>query len=406
MVGALELSEVEEELEKSAKMTAKPESYGGCKILSVGGRIDFESALDFEHHINTMIRDPSDYYIIELSQVELLSSAGLRVMLSTAKRVAQRNASLALAAPSSVVRQVFEISHFNLLFKIFASVPEAIAALKGSAAQPEEGVHRAEVRDIPARQEGNTSEPLPPVTGRRNEEVPASEPPGDLEPRAEAQTIESLVQTKPPMVANQEPSSNVVPPPLPVSRSPVAVYAAEAPTVAPPLSPPGENPAIDGPKKVRAEAPARETQPPPLPPRQSIPVPPATRAAGPVARREANYPARLEVRAEGTSYPCKDGDVIGTEGKLAQPFFSKVTNLAPRHLLIGQVDGRWFVFTPQNVQHPFSLDGVILRAGERKTLQYVEHQIEFSGHVFGFRLMPEQVKVGFLSRVFGGKRKS
>jgi anti-sigma B factor antagonist len=406
MVGALELSEVEEELEKSAKMTAKPESYGGCKILSVGGRIDFESALDFEHHINTMIRDPSDYYIIELSQVELLSSAGLRVMLSTAKRVAQRNASLALAAPSSVVRQVFEISHFNLLFKIFASVPEAIAALKGSAAQPEEGVHRAEVRDIPARQEGNTSEPLPPVTGRRNEEAPTSEPPGDLELRAEAQTIESLVQAKPPMAVNQEPSSNVVPPPLPVSRSPVAVYAAEAPTVAPPLSPPGENPAIDGPKKVRAEAPPRETQPPPLPPRQSIPVPPATRAAGPVARREANYPARLEVRAEGTSYPCKDGDVIGTEGKLAQPFFSKVTNLAPRHLLIGQEDGRWFVFTPQNVQHPFSLDGVILRAGERKTLQYVEHQIEFSGHVFGFRLMPEQVKVGFLSRVFGGKRKS
>jgi anti-sigma B factor antagonist len=404
MVGALELSEVEEKLEKSAKMTAKPESYAGCKILSVGGRIDFESALDFEHHINTMIREPSDYYIIELSQVELLSSAGLRVMLSTAKRVAQRNASLALAAPSSVVRQVFEISHFNLLFKIFASVPEAIAALKGSAAQPEEGVHRAEVRDIPASQEGNTSEPISPVTERRNEEAPAIEPPADLEPRAEARTIEPLVLIKPPKAAEPEPSSDVVPPPLPVSRSPGAVSAAETPTVAPPLSPPGERPSIDGPMNVPAEAPARAAQPPPLPPRQSIPVPPATHAADPVARREATYPARLEVRAEGTSYPCKDGDVIGAEGKLAQPFFSKVTNLAPRHLLIGQVEGRWFIFTPKNVQHPFALDGVILRAGERKILQYVEHQVEFSGHVFGFRLLPEQGKEGFLSRVFGGKR--
>ena len=405
MVGTLELSEVEEKLETSAKMTAKPESYAGCKILSVGGRIDFESALDFEHHINTMIREPSDYYIIELSQVELLSSAGLRVMLSTAKRVAQRNASLALAAPSSVVRQVFEISHFNLLFKIFASVPEAIAALKGSAAQPEEAVHRAEARDIPALQDGNTSEPISPVTGRRNEEAPASEPPADLEPRAEARTIESLVPTKPPKAADPEPSSDVVPPPLPVSRSPAAVSAAETPTVAPPLSPPGESPAIDGPMKVPAQAPARAAQPPPLPPRQSIPVPPATRAGGPVTRREAKYPVRLEVRAEGTSYPCKDGDVIGTEGKLAQPFFSKVTNLAPRHLLIGQVeDGRWFVFTPKNVQHPFALDGVIIRAGERKILQYVEHQVEFSGHVFGFRLVPEQGKQGFLSRVFRGKR--
>jgi anti-sigma B factor antagonist len=403
MVGALELSEVEEKLEKSAKMTAKPESYAGCKILSVGGRIDFESALDFEHHINTMIREPSDCYIIELSQVELLSSAGLRVMLSTAKRVAQRNASLALAAPSSVVRQVFEISHFNLLFKIFASVPEAIAALKGSAAQPEEGVHRAEVRDIPARQEGNTSEPISPVTGRRNE-GPASEPSADLEPRAEARTIDPLVPIEPPTAAEPEPSSDVVPPSLPVSHSPDAVSAAEAPTVAPPLSPSLERPAIDTPIKVPAETPARAAQPPPLPARQSIPVPPATRAAAPVARREANYPARLEVRAEGTSYPCKDGDVIGTEGKLAQPFFSRVANLAPRHLLIGQVDGRWFVFTPKNVQYPFALDGVILRAGERKILQYVEHQVEFSGHVFGFRLVPEQGKGGFLSRVFGGKR--
>src|SRR5277367_1003853 len=121
-------------------MNSKIEASGGCKILRVSGRIDFESALDFEHHINAMIQEAGDCFIIELSQVELLSSAGLRVKLSTAKRVAQRNASLALAAPSQVVRQVFEISHFNLLFKIFPSVPAAIAALKGvpGVVQPEE----------------------------------------------------------------------------------------------------------------------------------------------------------------------------------------------------------------------------------------------------------------------------
>src|ERR1700755_1608841 len=121
-------------------MIAKTETLGGCKILRVSGRVDFESALDFEHHINAMIQEAGDCYIIELSEVELLSSAGLRVMLSTAKRVAHRNASLALAAPSQVVRQVFEISHFNLLFKIFPSVAAAIAALKGETevAHPEE----------------------------------------------------------------------------------------------------------------------------------------------------------------------------------------------------------------------------------------------------------------------------
>ena len=130
----------------------------------------------------------------------------------------------------------------------------------------------------------------------------------------------------------------------------------------------------------------------------------AARPVGPVTRREAKYPASLEVRAEGASYPCKDGDVIGTEGRLAQPFFGQIANLAPRHLLIGQLEGRWFVFTPKNVQHPFILDGVVLRAGERKILQYVEHQLEFNGHVFGFRLVAQQQKEGFFSRIFGRKR--
>ncbi len=115
-------------------MTAKLETVRECRILRVGGRIDFESALDFEQRINSMIQEEGDCFIIELSEVELLSSAGLRVLLSTAKRISNRNASLALAAPSDVVRQVFEISHFNLLFKIFPSVLEAVTALKGPSA--------------------------------------------------------------------------------------------------------------------------------------------------------------------------------------------------------------------------------------------------------------------------------
>jgi hypothetical protein len=89
---------------------------------------------------------------------------------------------------------------------------------------------------------------------------------------------------------------------------------------------------------------------------------------------------------------------------LAQQFFSQIANLAPRHLLIGQLEERWFVFTPKNVQHPFVLDGVVLRAGERKILQYAEHQLEFNGRVFGFRLVPQQQKEGFFSRIFGRKR--
>jgi anti-sigma B factor antagonist len=398
-------------------MIAKTEILGGCKILRVSGRIDFESALDFEHHINAMIQEGGDCFIIELSQVELLSSAGLRVMLSTAKRVAHRNASLALAAPSQVVRQVFEISHFNLLFKIFPSVPGAIAALKGT---PEVVQTGAPAQDslppsAPDRlEETNFADPdLPsadpqakPSTEQRNEAVRSQAGRSVLHPSPK---IESSRSEAPPPVV---PRSVTIPPSRIALQSPAVPRSAETPTVLPPPLPPVVAESANGP----AAAPppkrtqGRQTPPPSLPANQTLPVsatqgePLAVPGTGSVTRREAKFPAMLEVRAEGASYPCKDGDVIGTEGQLAQAYFGQITNLARRHLLIGQLDGHWFVFTPKNVQHPFILDGVVLRAGERKVLQYVEHQVEFSGYVFGFRLVAQQPKEGFFARVFGRKR--
>jgi hypothetical protein len=88
---------------------------------------------------------------------------------------------------------------------------------------------------------------------------------------------------------------------------------------------------------------------------------------------------------------------------LGKAHFAQIPGLAPRHLLIGKLEGRWFVFTPQNVLHPFLFDGQTLVAGERKFLQYAEHQMEFNGQVFGLRLIPEQKKQGFFSRIFGKK---
>jgi anti-sigma B factor antagonist len=377
-------------------MIAKLETVGGCRILRVGGRIDFESALDFEQRINSMMEEDADCFIIELSEVELLSSAGLRVLLSTAKRISQRHASLGLAAPSEVVRQVFEISHFNLLFKIFPSVAEALAALKGPAAmvQTDEPAQEACLSETATLEEKteSTAPGAPVVQTSASPEVHGAESsqPGE--------SLAGALPERPPVVSASETATvTPLPPSLPVMRS----------TQEPPVTSPPRPPSVPLPT---AGSGTLSPQPPPLPRATAVQAgartsePPVARPSEPVPRREAKYPALLEVRAEGTSYPCKDGDVIGTEGQLAKAYFSQISNLAPRHLLIGQSDGRWFVFTPKNVQHPFILDGVPLRAGERKFLQFVEHQAEFSGHVFGLRLIQEQPKEGLFSRMFGRKK--
>jgi anti-anti-sigma factor len=423
-------------------MIAKLETEGGCKILRASGRIDFESALDFEQQINAMIQQGGDCFIIELSEVELLSSAGLRVLLSTAKRVSHRDALLGLAAPSQVVCQVFEISHFNLLFKIFPTVAEAIAALKGPS-------HSAKPVS-PA--------PVPPGIPATAERAPSAEgePPPVPEPRISVGE-KTLRQEQAPAVSAQTPStgrpspsgsdrtapvgkqesipeqSAPVPPPLPAAKTSSArippVPAAEtvpplapAPPIAkfpppvpegvqstsrPPKLPPSE---VAKPKPPQDTPGARQKSEPPLsgaataaPVTRPPQPPPIRRVAGTPPRVEASFPAQLEVRAEGNSYPCKDGDVIGGLGQLGKAYFSQIPGLAPRHLLIGKAEGRWFVLTPKNVLHPFSIDGHPLIAGQRKFLEYTEHQLEFNGHVFGLRLIPEQKKPGFFSRIFGKK---
>jgi anti-sigma B factor antagonist len=353
-------------------MIARTETVGECKVLRVGGRIDFKSSLDFEQQVNSMIHSGGDRFVIELSEVELLSSAGLRVLLSTAKRVQHRHAELALASPSQVVLQVFRISHFDLLFKIFPTLRDALAAF-GISAPSEEDYGGATLQGGGAP----SAEPA--------EDSPAGAPaaPPRSEPAAEREALQpagsSVRATPPPMSRPTPPVATGPPADLPKGAS--VSSPAEAKTVVPPPLP------ISGPGPGERD-PARGVTPPPVPAAASDGRP----------RREASYPAVLEVRAEGISYPCKDGDVIGTAGRVASSFFASIAGLEARHLLIGREGNHWFVFTPKNIAQPFVLDGVPLVAGERKFLQYVEHQMEFSGHVFGLRLIPDRRKKGLFGR--------
>jgi len=425
-------------------MIAKLESEGRCKILRVSGRVDFESALDFEQQINSMIQQEGDCFVIELSEVELLSSAGLRVLLSTAKRVSHRDASLGLAAPSQVVRQVFEISHFNLLFKIFPSVEEAIAALQGPSQEAESGTPSG-VSAGPA-ENAEAALPLankpPPVPGAEPQVVPAAPQLPVTRTVLPTASVSPLASPPPPVRAASPPAAAgtvqpaVQPPPLPkVSISPPTAETVPSQTqqvtpqqipktdetparrlpekTTPPVASPQRRPPLEvgGPSLSKSgPVPRQITASPPLTGAETaVPVAPpplpttAQRATAPPQRVEASVPALLELRAEGNSYPCNDGDVIGSVGQLGKSYFAQIPGLAPRHLLIGKLEGKWFVFTPQNVLHPFLFDGYPLVAGERKFLQFVEHQMEFSGHVFGLRLIPEEKKQGFFSRLFGKK---
>jgi anti-anti-sigma factor len=72
--------------------------------------------------------------VLDLSRLEYVSSAGLRVLMIAAKDVRARKGKLVAVSLQPVVREIFEISRFTLVFDVFESVQDALRALSPTAA--------------------------------------------------------------------------------------------------------------------------------------------------------------------------------------------------------------------------------------------------------------------------------
>ena len=67
--------------------------------------------------------------VLDFSNVVYISSVGLRVLLLAAKQVKAQQGRIAIAALTPIVAEVFQVSHFNLVLKVFADVAAAAAEL-------------------------------------------------------------------------------------------------------------------------------------------------------------------------------------------------------------------------------------------------------------------------------------
>ena len=91
-------------------------------IVHVDGRIDESSWEAFGDGLSGAVRQAAQsgiaQVVIDLSNLEYMSSRGLRV-LTVAKREADEAAiSIALASPNEVMREILAISRYDKLFSI------------------------------------------------------------------------------------------------------------------------------------------------------------------------------------------------------------------------------------------------------------------------------------------------
>ena len=99
-------------------------------ILMPSGRLDTAAAAAFEREVQTAAGTGNGPVLINLTNLVYISSMGLRVILSAAKRIAAQGGQLVLCAPQKQVAEVFEISGFNTIVPIYPDQETALAALR------------------------------------------------------------------------------------------------------------------------------------------------------------------------------------------------------------------------------------------------------------------------------------
>lgn len=95
-------------------------------VATLSGRMDAMTATGFTDQLEEWIASGHKSFIIDCSALDYISSAGLRAILVTAKKIKTINGSLQLASLQENVHNVFRISGFDKIVPIKACLDDAL----------------------------------------------------------------------------------------------------------------------------------------------------------------------------------------------------------------------------------------------------------------------------------------
>ena len=97
-------------------------------LVTVAGSLDSNSSPKAQQALDGILANGARKVVLDLSGVDYISSAGLRVMLAMAKRLSGGGA-LRLFGLNETVREVFDVSGFSTILAVFATEADALQGL-------------------------------------------------------------------------------------------------------------------------------------------------------------------------------------------------------------------------------------------------------------------------------------
>lgn len=101
----------------------------GILYCSVEGRVDGDTAVEFRGRVLDCVGSGDRALVLDLSGVSYVSSAGLQSFIIIARQLSRDDTGFGLCGLAEGVREVFEISGFDLVLSLYVDRAEAAAAL-------------------------------------------------------------------------------------------------------------------------------------------------------------------------------------------------------------------------------------------------------------------------------------
>ena len=103
----------------------------GVLVGAVAGRVDSANSSAFHDVVDEGVEEGEQNLILECSGLSYISSAGLRVLLATAKRFQGPDQTIGMCALADPIRSVVALSGFDKIIPVHGSVADALAAITG-----------------------------------------------------------------------------------------------------------------------------------------------------------------------------------------------------------------------------------------------------------------------------------
>ena len=117
-------------------MALASELFGSALVITLAGRLGQDNCESFQRNLAPHLETAKHgalTIVFDLSELEYVSSAGLRCFMLAAKEAKTYEGRILVAALQPMVDEIFRISRFDLLIPVFPTLRAALESVSADA---------------------------------------------------------------------------------------------------------------------------------------------------------------------------------------------------------------------------------------------------------------------------------